>query len=84
MAFAAAFAALWLFASSDAAFNWYALDIDTAYGSPDTDGYHHIVLWGELDAKKHNLAGFGADYAAAAVGKRTLIIEPVKFPTGSY
>ena len=46
------------------------------------DGMYHIVLKAELDAKRANLSGFGADYAAAAVGKRTLIVEPVKFPSG--
>ena len=70
------------------AFNWYALNMgdlatDPNYVAAD-DGLYHIYLKGELDAKRHNLTGFGADYAAAAVGKRTLIIEPVKFPTGTY
>ena len=68
------------------AFSWYALDMGTLSESEtftaNPDGTYDIELWAELDAQAANLSGFGADYAAAAVGKRTLIVEPVKFPTG--
>lgn len=58
------------------AFNWLAFNLG--------NGIHTITLWAELDATVVESGNIGASFndvnapAAAAVGKRTLIVEPAK------
>jgi hypothetical protein len=55
-------------------FNWMALNVGTEYpGTPAGSNIHEIKVWAEwtVDATAQGLA-------SAAVGNRTLILEPVK------
>ena len=63
------------------AFNWIALDVG-ANPLYDVGSEYDVAFVAQLDATAASLGLFGADYAAAGVGKRTMIIEPVKLQVG--
>ena len=52
------------------AFNWVTLNVDS--------GVHHVSVMADIEAS--NTEGSFAD---GGIGKRTLVIEPVKFPVGT-
>lgn len=52
------------------AFNWFALDLGS--------GVHHVAVKATIEAD--NTEG---SFAQGAIGKRTVVVEPVRFPTGA-
>lgn len=58
------------------AFSWLALNVGEEYAGT-TDNVHKIELWAKFEA-----ATVGQAVAQAAVGNRTLVLEPVKAAVG--
>ncbi|HEV2891507.1 MAG TPA: hypothetical protein VGX28_14135 [Frankiaceae bacterium] len=57
-------------------FDWLALNVGTEYGGT-TDNVHKIELWAQFETEE-----VGNAMAQAAVGNRTLVLEPVKAAVG--
>lgn len=56
-------------------FNWFALNIDSNFGSGDT---HTVELKGKVELEVDN-----DGEASALVGDRTMFVQPVKLPNGA-
>lgn len=59
------------------AFNWMALNVGTTYPGIDGSDVHKIEVWADWDVQATANA-----VAKAAVGNRTLVLEPVKAAVG--